>query len=131
MSVKARSQVTVLDITDGYTVNLSTDSYTFAGDTTKVMSAQTFSTTITAYQGTKPVSAAVDVTKITPSSTGLTVSSDNDASSPTLTFSATTALTAAILNTAGHAVTIPVDVAGGASGGRRGASPAPSSRSVR
>ncbi len=117
MSVKARSQVTVLDITDGYTVNLSTDSYTFAGDTTKVKSAQTFSTTISAYQGTKPVSAAVDVTAITPTVTGLTISSDNDASSPTLTFSATTALTAAILDTAGHAITIPVEVNGGSGGG--------------
>lgn len=113
MAVKARSQISITDITDAYSVNLSTESYTFAGDTTKVKSTQTFSVVVSGLCGTKAVTAAVDVSDLS-LPTGLTVSSDNDSISPTLTFTATTALTDAILNTFGHVIDIPVVLDNGA-----------------
>ena len=57
MAVKSADQISIVDLTDGYSVNLTTDSYTFAGDTTKVKSTQTFSTTIYGYCGSSAVTA--------------------------------------------------------------------------
>ena len=32
MAIKSSDQITVVDLTDGYSVNLTNDSFTFAGD---------------------------------------------------------------------------------------------------
>ena len=96
MAVIARGQIGLTDITDSYSVNLSVDSFTFQGDTTKVKSTQTFNTQVTAYRGATAVSAVVTVTT-TLTNTGLTVTDDGDSTSPTLTVQATTTLTDAIL----------------------------------
>ena len=92
MAVIARGQIGLTDITDSYSVNLSVDSFTFQGDTTKVKSTQSFDTQVQAMRGATAVSAVVTVTT-TLTNTGLTVTDDGDATSPTLT----TALTDAIL----------------------------------
>lgn len=95
-TVLARGQIGLTDITDAYSVNLSVDSFTFQGDTTKVKTTQSFSTQVTAYRGATAVSAVVTVvTSLT--NTGLTVADDGDSTSPTLTVQATTTLTDAIL----------------------------------
>ena len=112
MAVKSADQISIVDLTDGYSVNLTTDSFTFAGDTTKVKSTQTFSTTIYGYCGSSAVTAAVDTTTLT-LPTGLTVASDGDTISPTLTFTATTSLTLDILTAFGGAVDIPIVLDGG------------------
>ena len=41
MATKASNQTTVLDLTDGYSVNLTNDNYTFLGDTDSVDGTQT------------------------------------------------------------------------------------------
>ena len=107
MAIKSADQISIVDLTDGYSVNLTTDAYTFAGDTSKVKSTQSFSTTIYGYCGSSQVTAAVDTTAIT-LPTGLTVASDGDTIAPTLTFTATTSLTQAILTSFGGMVDIPI-----------------------
>lgn len=96
MAVLARGQIGLSDITDAYSVNLTVDSFTFQGDTTKVKSTQSFTTQVQAMRGTTAVTAVVTVVTDL-SNTGLTVTDDGDATSPTLTVQATTALTDAIL----------------------------------
>ena len=96
MAVLARGQIGLTDITDAYSVNLTLDSFTFQGDTTKVKSTQSFTTQVQAMRGTTPVTAVVTVVTDL-SNTGLTVTDDGDATSPTLTVQATTTLTDAIL----------------------------------
>ena len=96
MAVIARGQIGLTDITDSYSVNLSVDSFTFQGDTTKVKTTQSFTTKVQAMRGATAVSAVVTVTT-TLTNTGLTVTDDGDSTSPTLTVQATTALTDAIL----------------------------------
>lgn len=96
MTVLARGQIGLTDITDAYSVNLTLDSFTFQGDTTKVKSTQSFTTQVQATRGTTPVTAVVTVVTNL-SNTGLTVTDDGDATSPTLTVQATTSLTDAIL----------------------------------
>ena len=96
MAVLARGQIGLSDITDAYSVNLTVDSFTFQGDTTKVKSTQSFTTQVQAMRGTTAVTAVVTV-QTNLSNTGLTVTDDGDATSPTLTVQATTTLTDAIL----------------------------------
>ena len=112
MAIRSSDQISIVDLTDGYAVNLSTDSFTFAGDTTKVKSTQSFSTTVYGFCGSKAVTAAVDTTALS-LPTGVTVTSDDDTIAPTLTFTATTALTQAILTTFGGKIDIPVSLDGG------------------
>ena len=112
MAIRSSDQISIVDLTDGYAVNLSTDAFTFAGDTTKVKSTQSFSTTIYGYCGSKAVTAAVDTTALS-LPTGVTVTSDDDTIAPTLTFTATTALTQAILTNFGGKIDIPVVLDGG------------------
>lgn len=112
MAIRSSDQISIVDLTDGYSVNLSTDAFTFAGDTTKVKSTQSFSTTIYGYCGSSAVTAVVDTSELS-LPTGLTVASDGDTISPTLTFTATTALTQAILTAFGSSVDIPIVLDGG------------------
>ena len=112
MAIRSSDQISIVDLTDGYAVNLSTDAFTFAGDTTKVKSTQSFSTTIYGYCGSKAVTAAIDTTAIS-LPTGVTVTSDDDTVAPTLTFTATTSLTQAILTTFGGKIDLPIVLDGG------------------
>ena len=112
MAIRSSDQISIVDLTDGYAVILTTDSYTFAGDTTKVKSTQSFSVGVYAYCGATQVAASVNTQSMT-LPTGLTVSSDNDVTAPTLTFTATTDLTQAALTSAGGRILIPVIVDGG------------------
>ena len=48
MAIKASNQVDLLDMTDGYTVVLTNDNYTFLGTTTAVNGTQTTSTQVMA-----------------------------------------------------------------------------------
>lgn len=91
MAVKASNQITILDITDGYAVILSTDSHTFTGTTTGVQGTQTITSLVQAFLGSeqKPCSVAA----ITGLPTGLSIVSDGKTPAPTLTITATSALT--------------------------------------
>lgn len=105
MAVRASAQQTIIDITDAYSVYLTCASYTFPG-TTSAAKAGSAKTQVVAMRGTEQVTATVDTSKCE-APTGVTVTSDADATSPTLTVSVTTAVTAP------GKVTIPVVVDGG------------------
>lgn len=60
MAIKASNQVDLLDMTDGYTVVLTNDNYTFLGTTTAVDGTQTTSTQVMALQGAETASVKLD-----------------------------------------------------------------------
>lgn len=99
MAVKASNQKTLMDLTDGYSVILTNDNYTFLGDTDSVSSTQSTTCQIQALQGANQV--ACEVEEIT-TPTGLSIVSDGKTPIPTLTITATAALKQS------GSVTIPV-----------------------
>lgn len=99
MAVKASNQKTLMDLTDGYSVILTNDNYTFLGDTDSVSSTQSTTCQIQALQGANQV--ACEVGEIT-TPTGLSIVGDGKTPIPTLTITATAALTQS------GSVTIPV-----------------------
>ena len=93
MAIKSSDQITVLDLTDGYSVTLTSDGYTFPG-TTNAAKAGSCTTQIIAMRGTEQIAAAVTVANCT-KPTGISITSDNDGTAPTLTISASTNFTTA------------------------------------
>ena len=89
MATKASSQITLIDLTDGYSVILTNDNYTFFFFTDSVSSTQTTTCQIQALCGSEVVACSVDAIS-TPS--GLSIVSDGKSPSPTLTITATSAL---------------------------------------
>ena len=88
MAVKATNQVDIVDLTDGYSVVMSSEAVSLVGGTTYA-NAATATTTIYAYCGSQQVACSVDVTAVTFSGShgsGITVSKDSNATQPTLTF---------------------------------------------
>ena len=59
MAIKSADQITVLDITDGYTVNLSMDSISLNGGTGGLPSAQTVNVIVTAFRGMEQITPSV------------------------------------------------------------------------
>ena len=104
MSIAASAQTTIVDLTDGYGVFLTSEAYTFPG-TTSTAKAGSTTTQVIAMQGAKQVAASVVLSEIT-SPNGVTVTKDSDATSPTLTITVSTSVTGP-----GN-VTIPVHVGG-------------------
>ena len=104
MAIKSSDQISIVDITDAYSVILTNDSYTFPG-TTNAAKAGSCTTQIIAMRGSEQIAATVNLNNVTKPA-GITVTKDTDATSPTLTITASTAFT-----TAG-VVRIPVVVDG-------------------
>lgn len=102
MAIKSADQISIVDVTDAYSVILTNESHTFAG-TTSAAKAGTATTTIMAMCGASVVNATVNVSEITKPS-GVSIVSDGDTTSPTLTISVTTAVTS------GGIVEIPVHI---------------------
>lgn len=90
MAIKSSDQISIVDLTDGYSVILTNDSYTFAG-TTNAAKAGSTTTTIIAMCGASQVAASVDNSQIV-SPSGVTTSVDTDPAQPTVTISVTTAV---------------------------------------
>ena len=91
-TIKAKDQVTVLDITDAYSVFLTSEAYTFVGNTSGAPPGLSCSTQVVAYQGSTSVQK-VTVTVTPPS--GITANiAGNGGSSPTITFTTTSTITA-------------------------------------
>ena len=100
MAIKSSDQITVVDLTDGYSVNLTNDSFTFAGDKDgKIATQQSTTTVIQALRGDEEPTIAVDNSQIT-KPTGVTTSWN--ANTKTLTITVSTSVTS------GGIVTIPV-----------------------
>lgn len=101
MAVKSSNQVTLIDLTDGYSVIMTNDNYTFLGTTNSVSGTQSTTCQIQALCGSEQVACSVgDIT----CPTGLSIVSDGKTPIPTLTITATSAL-----NTSGSVV-IPVQI---------------------
>lgn len=101
MAVKSSNQVTLIDLTDGYSVIMTNDNYTFLGTTNSVSGTQSTSCQIQALCGSEQVACSVG--EIT-CPTGLSIVSDGKSPIPTLTITATSAL-----KTSGSVV-IPVQI---------------------
>lgn len=107
MAVKAANQLTIVDVTDAYSVMLTSEAFTFVGDATGVPSGNSCTTQAVAFCGTNQCSSVtVNANDITcPAGISASVANSGSAS-PTITF----ATTATIL-TACEAI-IPVTVDG-------------------
>lgn len=105
MAVKSADQITIVDVTDAYSVILTSEAYTFVGGTEGVVSGNSCSTQAVAYCGNTQCSTVTIGTIVCP--TGITSSvTDNNTKNPTITF--TTSATVADACEA----TIPVTVDG-------------------
>lgn len=83
MATKASDQISIIDITDSYTVTLTSEAYTFVGGTTYA-NAGSCSTQVVAYQGNDSVLVTVGTCTCP---TGVTASvTNNGTASPTITF---------------------------------------------
>ena len=104
MALRAADQITLTDLTDGVSVVMSSESYAFPGSIAAAIAGST-TTKIQALMGGEYVAASVNVASVVKPA-NVTVTSDNHATSPTLTIAVTTGVT-----TAGEVV-IPVVVNG-------------------
>ena len=101
MAIKSTDQITIVDLTDAYSVILTNEAHTFLGDTDSVNGTQTATVGVMALRGAEQINAVVGTVT---APTGITVSNDGATPSPTLTITASSAVT-----TAGT-ITIPVTV---------------------
>lgn len=101
MAIKASNQITLIDLTDGYSVIMTNESHTFLGTTNSVSGTQTTTCMIQALCGSEQVACTIG--NIT-APTGLSIVSDGKTPVPTLTITATSALTSS------GSVLIPVTI---------------------
>lgn len=96
MGIKSADQITIIDVTDAYSVMLTSEAYTFIGDTSGVPVGQTCSTEVVAFCGTSQCNS-VNVTAgdiVCP--TGITAKVENSGTTKVkITFT-----TAAVISTA-------------------------------
>lgn len=104
MAIKAVNQIDVIDLTDGYSVVLTNDNYTFLGTTSAVNGTQTTTTQVMALCGSEQVPCTVGTITCP---TGISAVSDGKTPMPTITITATSALTKS------GTITIPIVVDGG------------------
>lgn len=102
MAIRASAQLSVIDVTDGYSVILTSDAHTFPGTATAAKAGST-TTQVIAMCGANQVAARVVASEITKPN-GVTVSVDTDATAPTLTVGVSTSVTS------GGTVKIPVHI---------------------
>lgn len=107
MVIKASDQVSIVDVTDAYSVILTSEAFTFVGGTSGVASGETCSTQAVAFCGSNQCSnVTVDYSKIV-CPTGISASVSNSGSSAvTITFTTTATISVAC------EATIPVSVDG-------------------
>lgn len=107
MAIKSADQITIVDVTDAYSVILTSEAYTFVGNTSGAPSGLSCTTQAVAYCGTNQCSSVnVNANDIT-CPTGISASVSNSGSAaPTITFTTTATITTAC------EATIPVVVDG-------------------
>lgn len=104
MAVKSSNQITLIDLTDAYSVILTNDNHTWIGDTDSVKNTQTTTTQVMALCGSEQVPCTVGT--MSPP-TGISAVSDGKSPTPTITITATSALTS------GGSFNIPIIIDGG------------------
>ena len=82
MAVKVSNQTTILDITDGFSVIMTNENYTFLGNTTSVASTQSTTTQIMVMQGTEQIPCKIGQMTCP---TGISAVSDGKSPVPTVT----------------------------------------------
>lgn len=92
MAIKTADQISIVDVTDAYSVILTSDAHTFPG-TVSAAKAGSCTTQIIAMRGAEQIAASVVLSEIVVPN-GVTVTKDSHATSPTLTISVSTAVTA-------------------------------------
>ena len=102
MAIKSVDQISIVDVTDAYSVILTSETHAFPG-TTNAAKVGSTATQIIAMQGSAQIPCSVTVSEIV-KPTGVTVSSDSNATAPTLTISVTTSVTT------GGVIKIPVHI---------------------
>lgn len=107
MAIKSADQITIVDVTDAYSVILTSETYTFVGGTSGVASGNTCTTQAVAFCGSvQCTTVTVNEGDIT-CPTGISASVKNSGTSaPTITFTTTATISAAC------EATIPVTVDG-------------------
>lgn len=105
MAIKSSDQISIVDLTDGYSVILTNDSFNFAGGVSAAVAGST-TTTVIAMCGGNQVPASVNNSNIV-APTGVTTSVDTDPTQPTITISIANSVTE------GGVVDIPVTLDGG------------------
>lgn len=114
MAVKATDQITVVDLTDAYSVTLTSEAASFAADKDgKALSATTFTTQVVALRGVDAITPSIDSNAIT-ATTGLTVTVSTSSPYSTLNpgISIAIAQGTALANNVGE-VDIPVELENG------------------
>ena len=107
MAIKSADQITIVDVTDAYSVILTSEAYTFVGGTSGVASGNSCTTQAVAFCGSNQcTSVIVDANKVNencPEGISASVTGSGTAS-PTITFTTTATISAAC------EATIPVKV---------------------
>lgn len=85
MSIKASNQITIVDVTDAYSALLSSEGYTFVGDSTGAPSGLTCTTQVTAYRGSHQCEEVRVMAVQCPSGISAIIN-NNGTSSPVITF---------------------------------------------
>lgn len=107
MGVKSSGQITIVDVTDAYSVILTSEAYTFVGDTSGAPSGLTCTTQAVAYCGSNQCSVVNVTAADTVCPTGISaIVSNSGSSAPTITFTTTSTITDAC------EATIPIVVEG-------------------
>lgn len=96
MAIKSADQITIIDVTDAYSVTLSSETYTFVGGTSGAASGQTCTTEACAFCGSNMCSSiTVDKAEVT-CPTGISATVENSGSSKVkITFTTTATITSA------------------------------------
>ncbi len=93
MAIKGSSSVTLVDLSDAYSVTLTSEAYTFQGNTTGAPAGLNCTTEIVSYCGNALRKSSITASNITcPTGISATVSNNNTVS-PTVTFKTTATLT--------------------------------------
>lgn len=107
MAVKSADQITIIDVTDAYSVILSSEAYTFVGGTSGVASGASCTTQAVAFCGSNQCTQVTVTASEIVCPTGISASVANSGTaSPTITFTTTATISASC------EATIPVHVDG-------------------
>lgn len=103
MAIKSQDQITIVDITDAYSVILTSEAYTFVGGTNGVASGNTCTTQAVVFCGSVQCQSVTIGSVVCPTGISANVT-NNGTASPTITFTTTATVSAAC------EATIPVTV---------------------
>lgn len=101
--IRSSDQITLTDITDAYSVMLTSEAHAFPGTATSAVNGSSTTTQVIALQGATQIPVTINVSEIE-KPTGVMVSKDTSTTAPTLTITVSSEVTE------GGAVKIPVHI---------------------